>query len=145
MFSFLDLLSLIDPGLILFGLVMILFGAVLPLVFLLKICPKIYRILLILLCLIEFLFIGILWIDLAGVQGTFYLQGAVAELSASLSTHRFLIVQAPLFLLPSSILILLAYKDRIQENHAKWYRVTLIAMILVSFVSTLSIACESLI
>ena len=145
MLYFLDLLPLIDPGQLLFGIILILFGSAIALAFLLPTTSKVYKPLLIILSVIEVLFVGIIFIDLAGVQGTFYLQGVVAELSASLATHRFLIVQAPFFLLLTSILILLAYKERIQEKHAKNYRAILIVSIVVSFLSTLSIACESLI
>lgn len=73
--------ALNDSGLVLFGLLLVAFGASFVLVMLLKKLPKLFEILLGVLVLILFLLVGIITIDLYGAGHNVYTIQYFAELS----------------------------------------------------------------
>ncbi len=133
-----------QPGLLLFGLVLILFGAAITQVFLLKNNPKVSTPLVYILLIIFVALLGILAFDLTGTAGRLYTFESISSLSELMSTHRWLLIQVPLILLPTSIITLLVYKERINDSHAVEYRATVIISVLVSFLTMVLIGAESM-
>ncbi len=132
-----------DAGLILFGLMLLLFGAILVLTLLLKHKPELVHTLVCLLCIEFLLLFGIVSMDLSGV-GTISVLGPFAELSALLSTHRWLIIQLPFILLLSSVITLLTYGKNIVDHHARTFYLATMISIWLSFGSILLIGFESM-
>lgn len=132
-----------DAGLILFGLVLLLFGAVLVLTVLLKQKPELVSTLVCLLCVEFLLLFGIVAMDLSGV-GTVSVLGPFADLSALLSTHRWLIIQLPFILLASAIITLLTYGKTIVDRYARSYYLLSLISIWLSFGSIILIGFESM-
>jgi uncharacterized membrane protein YidH (DUF202 family) len=133
-----------QPGLLLFGLVLVLFGAAVAQVFLLKNHSHISTSLVAILLVIFISLLGILTFDLAGTGGSLYTLESISSLSELMSTHRWLLIQVPLILVPTAIVCLLVYKERLGDSHAKEYRWAIIISILVSFASLLIIGFESM-
>ena len=137
------MLQTLQSAQLLFGMILILFGSGLTLSLLLKIRPNLFHALLAVLAIIELLFAGLITLDFAGVGGDYYVLGSLAELSETLSTHRWLLIQLPIVLIMTALLVLSAYKDRIAEAHAKHYRWLVITCVFVSFLATAIMALES--
>ena len=138
-------LALSNSGLILFGALLILFGIAIGLMFIIRSDSRFYKVLTLNYFVILFLFIGIIVLDLAGASGSFYTFSETRELSEILSTHRWLMIQLPVVLTFVSIVILLTYRDRISDSHARQYRQVVQVSTCVSFLSVLLIALESMI
>jgi hypothetical protein len=132
-----------DAGLILFGLVLLLFGATLVLTWLLKHKPELVHTLVCLLCIEFLLLLGIVSIDLSGI-GTLRVLGPFAQLSELLSTHRWLVIQLPFILLVTSIITLLTYGKTIVDRHARTYFLAAMISIWLSFGSIILIGFESM-
>ncbi len=132
-----------DAGMLLFGLMLLLFGAVLVLTLLLKHKPELVHALVCLLCIEVLVLLGIVGMDLSGVK-TLNVLGPFAELSELLSTHRWLIVQLPFILLVSSIITLLTYGKTIVDRHARTYYLAVMISIWLSFGSMILIGFESM-
>lgn len=132
-----------DAGLILFGLVLLLFGAILVLALLIKHKPELVYTLVCLLCVQVLLLLGIVAIDLSGV-GTVSVLGQFADLSELLSTHRWLIIQLPFILLLSSIITLMTYGKTIVDRHARTFYLATMISIWLSFGSIILIGFESM-
>jgi len=137
--------NILDPGVILFVSLFVLFGAAITLVFLLKERPALSWPLMALLYIIEFALIGILALEFGGASSGFYTIGSLEILSDLFATHRWLIFQLPILLLASSIIILSVYREQLGEKHAKDYRLFVIVSVVVSFLSILVIGLESFI
>jgi hypothetical protein len=142
--AFLDS-AVTDSGLILFGALLVLFGLTLGLIFVLRSSKYAYEALLVDLVLIVLLLIGILALDLSGATGARYTFGTFSNLSEMLSTHRWLLIQLPILLSLSSVMVLLTYRERIKDTHASAYRQMVQFSGVVSFLSILLIAIESLV
>src|SRR3989344_4273850 len=89
------LFNLLDPGAFLFGLILMLFSAAIPLLFLLEREPRATRALLILLALAEAALIASVALDFAILPSTSSVEGA-RDLSILFANHRWLLFQAPL-------------------------------------------------
>ncbi len=133
-----------QPEMILFGLVLILFGAAVTQVFLLKVHPHISSWLVATLSVIFVALIGVLAFDLSGTGGNLYTLESISNLSELMSTHRWLLIQLPLVLIPTSIITLLVYKEKINDKHAVEYRRAVMVSVLVSFVTLIVIGFESM-
>ena len=136
--------ALNDSGLVLFGLLLVAFGASFVLVLLIKKLPKLFEILLGVLILILFLLIGIITIDLYNAGSGIYTIHNFAELSALLSSHRWILIQLPVILILMSIIILMVYRDNINQKYAKEYRWAVQFSVIASFLSIVIIGFESL-
>lgn len=139
------ILNLLDPGVILFGALFVLFGAAITLSLLLKQRPALSWPLLSLLTVILCCFAGILVLEFSAASDAFYTIGALEELSGMLRTHRWLLFQLPIILTAMSLIILATYREHIGRKHAFEYRGAIIVSILLSFGSLLIIGLESLI
>ena len=93
-----DLLSVIHPGQILFGLTIVLFGSAFTLSFLMRSKAEVVRPLTGVLFVILFLLIGTVAIEFSAAATPSYTFGEFASLSEALSTHRWLLFQLPILL-----------------------------------------------
>lgn len=132
-----------DSGLVLFGLLLSCFGAIVALCVLLRSNPALSWILRSLLIIALLLFLGIISIDLF-IARPFFAMGEYADLSSMFASHRVLIIQLPIVLLLSAIVSLFVYGEKISEKHACVYRQTLFVSIGASLLSVLLLAIESL-
>lgn len=132
-----------DVGLVLFGMVLLVFGAILVFSFFLKQNPDWYLILTALLCMEFILLLGVVSLDLAGA-GTISVVESFADLSELLSTHRWLVMQLPFILLATAIINLLTFGKTIVDRHAQIYYFATLISIWLSFASLLLIGFESM-
>ena len=137
-------LALLDGGVILFGALLVLFGSAIPLSFLLKDKPRLSGVLVGHLSIILALLIGIIGYDFIGA-GSVYTVAEIAQLSELLSTHRWILLQLPFLLVFTSLIMLLVYREKIGESHARFYRSGVIFSVVVSFATILLIGFESLV
>src|SRR3989339_394576 len=135
-------MALSNSGLILFGALLIVYGLVLGLVFVLHSNHHIYRTVVGGFAVILLLLLGILALDFSGASGSYFTFDETRELSELLSTHRWLIIQLPILLTISSIGILLTYRERISDAHAKEYRFIVQYSTCISLFTILLIALE---
>ena len=133
-----------QPGMMLFGLTLILFGSALTMVFLLKTCPHLSSPMIAILSVLFASLLGILAFDLSGTGGRLYTFGAISDLSELLSTHRWLLIQVPLVLIPVGIINLLVYQEKIAKKFAKEYHASVLVCVIVSFLTLLVIGAESM-
>lgn len=132
-----------DAGMVLFGILILLFGSILTISLLTKSKPELISTLVCLLSIEFLLLLGIVCLDLTGVQ-TLSALGPFADLSELLSTHRWLIIQAPFLLLASALVSLVTYGKEIVERHAHaYFRLTMIS-IWLSFLLIVLIGFESM-
>lgn len=136
---------LMNSGVILFGVLLILFGVAMGLVFVLNTSKQVYKALLGLLGVIFCLLIGIIALDLTGAAGAYYTFSENRLLSELFSTHRWLLIQLPVLFTVMSMLLLITYREHISESHAKVYRHLVQCATLLSFASLILIALESLV
>ncbi len=137
-------LVFLDAGIMLFGLLMCLYGGSLTVTLLLKRQPGLYRVLVVLLTIQLFLLLGIIALDLGGVTTT-STYGAFESLSSALSTHRWLIIQLPVFLMCSSIISLLVFGEKLADRHSTHYRWMTMSSIWIAFFVIVLIGLESMI
>lgn len=143
MFSISNLLFS-DLSVVLFGATMLIFGTALTLSLLLRQNPKLYDKLAAALVIIFILLLGMITLDLFGAREVFTFE-SYKDFSASLATHRLLIIQLPFVLLASSIITLYVYGEKIVDNHAREYRYAAMASIWISFLIFILIGFESLV
>lgn len=132
-----------DAGLILFGIMLLLYGAILALTVILKKKSESVHTLVCLLCVEFLLLLGIVAIDLSGIT-TLNVLGPFARLSELLSTHRYLLIQLPFILIATSIITLLTYGKTIVDHHARTYYLAATISIWLSFGSIVLIGFESM-
>jgi len=132
-----------DASVVLFGAVLLVFGATLCLTLLLKQKPELVRVLIVLLVILFFLLLGMVSLDLFGERNVYAL-GEYSNFSELLSTHRLLIIQLPFVLLASAIITLVVYGKKIADDHAKEYRYATVAAVWISFFTFLLIGLESM-
>ncbi len=137
-------IALLDGGVILFGALLVLFGSAIPLSFLLKEKQNVAAPLIGILSIILALLIGIIAYDFAGA-GTVYTVEEIAKLSELLSTHRWILFQLPFFLVLTSLIVLLIYREKIREAHAKYYRSAIVFSVCAAFGAIIMIGFESLV
>jgi hypothetical protein len=128
-----------------FGAILVFYASGLTLSLLLKERSGLIYPLTVMLSLIVFSFAAMIALDFGGVGGTHYVLAGQAELSETLLTHRWLLIQLPIILTVTALFILMAYKTRIHERHAKHYRWMVITCVFVSFLATITMAIESFI
>jgi len=132
-----------DASVVLFGAVLLVFGATLCLTLLLKQKPELVRVLIVLLVILFLLLLGMVSLDLFGERNVYAL-GEYSNFSELLSTHRLLIIQLPFVLLASAIITLVVYGKKIADDHAKEYRYATVAAVWISFFTFLLIGLESM-
>ncbi|MBI5370187.1 hypothetical protein HZA85_03305 [Candidatus Uhrbacteria bacterium] len=132
-----------DAGLVLFGVLLFLYGAVMTTTIQLKSKPTLFRPLVVLLSIQFMLLLGIVAIDLSGIE-TLRVLGPFAQLSELLSTHRWLIIQLPFILIAVSIISLMTYGERLVEKHAQTYFISTMVSIWLSFAVIVLIGFESM-
>ena len=134
--------SLIDPASVLFGATFIFYGSALTLSFLLSAKPEVVRILTGVLMVILFLLFGTLAIEFSSAASPSYVLERSADISALLSTHRWLLFQLPIMLTLIALVILSVYQEKIVDRHAVVYRASVIVCVCVSFASLIIIGLE---
>jgi hypothetical protein len=132
-----------DASVVLFGTVLLVFGAILCLSILIKQKPELVRAFIVLLIILFLLLLGIVSLDLFGSREV-YAFGEYSNFSELLSTHRLLIIQLPFVLLASAIITLVVYGKKIEDDHAKEYRYAIIASVWTTFLTFLLIGLESM-
>lgn len=133
-----------DAGLVLFGVSLLLFGAILTLTVLLKRNPSLSLPLAGLIKVQLLLLLGIVVLDLWGgrVAAT---TAELSDLSSALAAHRYLIIQLPFLLLVAAASTLFVYGEKIVERHAKHYFAACVVSIWLSFATILLIGIESMV
>lgn len=136
--------AFLDAGLVLFGVSLLLFGAMLTLSILLKRNPSLALVLAGLVKIQLLLLLGIVVLDLWGGRPSATIAG-LSDFSSSLAEHRYLIIQLPFLLLSASATTLFVYGEKIVERHAKHYFVASVISIWLSFAIILLIGFESMV
>jgi len=136
---------MLDPGVFLFGVLLVLFGMVLPMVVLLEKEPFLSRPLAGLLIIIECVLLGVLSLELMGTAGGYFTTDTFKQASMMLKTHRWMLFQVPLLLTAVAAGLLILYREAIVEDHARDYRMVVVVSTFTGFASIIAIAFESLI
>lgn len=139
------ILSVLAPGPLLFGALVLCYGSAFTLSFLTGSRTEIVRPLTGVLLVVLFLLLGIVAIEFSAAATPSYTYGTFSSLSEALSTHRWLLFQLPIILTMTSLIILGVYHERITDKHARMYRAVVQINIAVSFAALLVIAVESMI
>ncbi len=139
-----DLLSVIHPGQVLFGITVVLFGSAFTLSFLMRSHVAVVRPLIGVLTIILFLLLGTVAIEFSEAMTPSYTFGDFASLSEALSTHRWLLFQLPILLTITALMILTVYREHIKHAHAWQYRLATLLSIAVSFAAVVAISFESM-
>jgi len=137
-------LELIHPGQLLFGLTVLLFGSAFTLSLLIGSHVRVVRPLIGVLCTILFLLLGTVAIEFSAASTPSYTFGDFASLSEALSTHRWLLFQLPITLTITALLVLLVYREKIGDRHARLYRSVVMLCVATSFASLIAIIFESM-
>lgn len=140
--NFVFLSNLLDPGAVLFGLVLILFGAAFPLLFVLRRVPDLAYWLMAVLVVLEISLAGSMTLNLF-IGPDMFVPEELAAVSSILLTHRWLLLTLPLSLLFLSIVVLAVYGPNIVKKHAGYYFGLVSFSITLSFMSLLMIIFES--
>lgn len=135
--------AFVDAGQVLFGISLFLFGTILTLTLLLKRCPTVAHALAGLIKIQIFLLLGIIALDL-WVGRAIATTWEIVDLSSSLATHRYLIIQLPFLLLLTASTTLFVYGEKIVERHAKHYLTACLISIWLSFAAIILIGFESM-
>lgn len=136
--------DLIHPGQILFALTILLFGSAFTLSLLIGSRAQVVRPLIGVLFVILFLLLGTVAIEFSAAATPSYTFGDFASLSEALSTHRWLLLQLPIILTTTALLVLFVYREKIADRHARLYRSVVLLSISVSFASLIAIIFESM-
>lgn len=134
--------TILDPGMVLFGVLILLYGAALTVVFLLRKVPELARLLgaLTLVLLVTLDGHVLLNLLLPSVRGA---TPSATRLTFLLLEHRWFLLELAGVLLLTSAIVLFVYGSRLVQSHARHYHRIVIFSILVSFVSILTSALES--
>jgi hypothetical protein len=135
---------MLDPGVFLFGVLLVLFGMVLPMVVLLNKEPFLSRPIAGLLIIIECVLIGVLSLELMGTTGGHFTTDTFKQASTMFQTHRWMLFQIPLLLTAVAAGLLILYREAITEDHARDYRMVVVVSVFTGFASIIAIAFESL-
>ena len=134
-----------EPGVILFGLLLMLMSATLVLAFLVKQATFIVDILIGFLVLVHLTLDSILTFDLIGNVTRIYRDSSSNMMSELFSTHRWLLIQIPILFTLIAIILSLVCRNHMKETHAKEYVFLMQFCVLMSFLAVLFIGYESLI
>jgi len=137
--------SMVEPGVLLFGALLVLFGASAVFAIQLKSDARGAHTLFVLQFLSFLCLLGIAFIDLSGLGAPLRALGTTGDLSETLATHRALLVQVPLMLTFTNLLVLLVFHGHMHEPFSHAYRRFARAGVFISFACLLLIAFESLI
>ncbi len=137
-------IALSDAGLVLFGVLLVLYGVAVGMTFVIRHAKESWGMLSGIYFLILAVLVGIVMLDLSGASGALYTIQSIEHLSELLSTHRWLLIQVPVLLALSSLIVLLTYRSNIAESHAKTYRMFLQIAVLFGFASVILIGFESM-
>ncbi len=136
------LANLLDPGMILFGVMLLFFGAAILCVFLLKSVPDIAYPLAAILIVILLALAGHVVLNLFLPTQHFAPESLSAALLLFLA-HRWMMLALAKLLLFTSVVILLVYGPRIAQPHARTYYGVVMFSVLLSFIVLLISAFES--
>lgn len=133
-----------EPGTLLFGILLMVMTAAVVLAWVAPSLKSATPYLMATLILTEILLLGILAFDFANTVNHVFVDQAIKALSDTLATHRWLIIQLPLLLIPLSCILLATTKDHLNEKHAKTYLRAMQAATTLSFMVLILIGWESL-
>ncbi len=136
---------LLEPGALLFGLLLILMTASFVLVFTLKKQPALVYPFLGVMFLFFLTLLGILSVDLVGTVTRVYVTESNAAMSEVFSTHRWLLMQIPILLSFVTLVLGWICRDELPEKHSREYLIAMQFCVTVSFLIVLLIGLESLI
>ncbi len=139
------LLNLLDPGALLFGLLLVLFGAALTLACLLRRAPDAAMFLFAVLVVMELLFLGMFAMDLVAADEAPASFSAITSFQELFAAHRWVLFQLPVLLVGISAVILAVYRERIVERHASDAFSVVLVSVWASFAAILAILFEGLI
>lgn len=139
-----QLLTIIHPGQVLFGLAVLFYGSAFTLAFVLPRNRSVVKPLTGILFLVLFFLLGTVAIEFSSAATPSYTHGTFASLSEALSTHRWLLFQLPILLTITSLFVLLTYGETLINKHARVYRTAFLVCVSVSFASLLMILFESM-
>lgn len=136
------LANLLDPGMILFGVLLVFFGAAILCIFLLKSIPDIAYPLAAIIAVLLVALVGhtILNLFLPTVHA------APESLTAAMMlflAHRWMMLALAKILLALSLVLLLVYGPRIAQPHARTYYGIVIFSVILSFIALLVSVFES--
>lgn len=134
-----------EPGILLFGVLMVLFGITLTLLFVIRKNVEFLQWFSVSLILLFFVLLVIVSLDLFGGSGSVSTFDSFGAISTLFSTHRWLLIQAPILLLGTSSLMVLVYGKELLSSHAKEYFFIVRSSVILSFLTILLIGFESLI
>lgn len=140
--NFVFLSNLLDPGAVLFGVVLLMFGAAFPLLFVLRRAPDLAYWLMAVLIILEMSLFGSMLLNLF-VGPDMFVPEELTGVSSVLLAHRWLLLKLPLALLFVSIVILGIYGPNIVKKHAGYYFGIISFSLVLSFMSLLMILFES--
>jgi len=134
-----------EPGVLLFGCLLMLMSATCVLALLVKQAPVVIQWLMGFLLLIHLTLDGILAFDLMGTVTHVYINSTNDALSELFSTHRWLLIQIPILFTLMAMILTWVFKNDARELHAKEYVFAMQFCVVVSFLTVLLIGYESLI
>lgn len=135
----------LEPGVLLFGLLLMLMSVSVALVFLLKKVPSLMEWFLWIMALIHFILWSILASDLVSGVNRVYTTESFQRMSALFASHRWILIQVPLLLTFTACVLGWVCRNDLQEKHTQPYMRALIICVCVSFLSILLIGFESLV
>ncbi|MFH1404890.1 MAG: hypothetical protein ABIH21_02210 [Patescibacteria group bacterium] len=136
---------IIDPGVMLFGALLVLFGSSVVLAFQLKDHKNYSKTLMVVQVGLLLAMTGIVIADFYSLGEPIRALGMGGDLSEKLATHRWLLFQLPMAMTLTSLIILFVYREKISEAHARDYRWFVLTSVLISFLVIVIIALESMI
>lgn len=135
----------LEPGVILFGVLLMLMSAGCALVFVVHKQKEILLFFLGLQCLVLMTLISIVSFDLIGSVGQIFSAEVTASLSLLFSTHRWILMQVPILLTICAIIFGWICRNDLLEKHAREYVFVMRVSVIISFFTILIIGYESLI
>ena len=136
---------LLEPGALLFGLLLILMTASFVLVFILKKQPSLVYPFLGVTFLFFLTLLGIVSFDLVGTVTRVYIIESSASMSEVFSTHRWLLIQVPILLSFVTLVLGWVCRNELPEKHTREYLIAMQFCVTISFLAVLLIGLESLI
>lgn len=140
--NFALLQSLLDPGLVLFGILLFLFGALFLCLFLLEQAPNLIRLFFVLIFLIEITLLGHVVLNLF-LPHLHVVSESFSFLQILFLSHRWYLLVLSFFLILQSLLIVGTYKEQLIKHHAKAYLLITRFSLVCAFVFLLISVFES--
>ncbi len=136
------LANLFDPGMVLFGVLLVLYGATLTVVFLLRRVPKLVFLLGALTLVLLMVLDGHVLLNLL-LPSTHLVDGAVTRITYALLEHRWFLLELSGMLLLTGAIISFVYGPRLVQTHARHFYTIVVFSVFVSFVALLTSVLES--